>query len=401
MATFCLVLALLGAADPRIQRGQELLVQEKYQQAWVLLAPLAEQGNPEAQYLLGHMLDLGLGTNPDAPSALGWFLKAAEQGHQEAALRAGLAYLEGRGVDPDPEKGVAYLERAAAFGYHPGELALGKALLLGALGEGHGAEAVRWLACAADGGDGEAAEILGVVLANGTPEIARDLPRAVRYLQRAQKAGRTAAAQLLAQLDPAREVVYATEQNVHLLWEAARLGFPDAQFRLAVLGLANVPWGPKREEAKKLMEQAAAGGHPEACYRLLQLWTKEGKSVPAAERERLLRQAAEGGFSPAAFELGQLLAARGSPEALRWLRAAQAAGDVRATLELAQLYFEGKLLPQDSEAAVRELGSLVEHQDPLLRKRAAHLLLRFAQDRKACELAQKLDPTSACPSVGP
>ena len=401
MATICLVLALLGAVDPRIPRGQELLVQERYQEAWALLAPLAEQGNPEAQYLLGHMLDVGLGTNPDAPSALGWFLKAAEQGHQEAALRAGLAYLQGRGVDPNPEKGVAFLEQAAAFGHHPAELALGKALLLGALGEGHGAEAVRWLACAADGGDGEAAEILGVILANGTPEIARDLPRAVRYLQRAKKAGRATAAQLLTQLDPAREVVYATEQNVHLLWQAARLGFPDAQFRLAVLGLANVPWGPKREEAKMLMEQAAAGGHPEACYRLLQLWIKEGKNVPGAERERLLREAAEGGFSPAAFELAQLLAAKGSPETLRWLRAAQAAGDTRATLELAALYLEGKLVPKDYGAAMRELAGLLQHQDPLLRQRAARLLLRFAQDQKACELAQKLDPGSVCASPRP
>ncbi|GBC80159.1 hypothetical protein HRbin09_01393 [bacterium HR09] len=219
----------------------------------------------------------------------------------------------------------------------------------------------------------------------------------MKFLRLAEALGSGKASALLRQLDPAKDAPIATENNVHLLWESARLGFPDAQFRLAVLGLANVPWGPSRQEAIKLLETAAANGHPEACYRWLQYLRKEGPVDPFIE-EQLLRNAATGGFTAASLEFGQILAKRRSPEALRWLRTAYQSGQSRAGLELARLFLDGKILPRDDREARRILLDLKTAEDPAVKKEAAKLLLAYFHDPEACGQAKELDPNAVCGS---
>lgn len=395
----CLLLTLLSAQRP-LEQAKTALAAGEYGQAAAQLRPLAEAGEPEAQYLLGHMLDLGLGFEPDPGKALGWWLKAAEKQYPAALHRAGLAYLQGRGVDPDPQRGVDLLRQAAFWGYHPAEVSLGQALLLNVLGPGYVPEGLRWLSCAADAGDRDAAETVGTLLARGTEETVPDLPRAVKYLRLAEALGSLHAAKLLSELDPAKDAPIATEENVHLLWESARLGFPDAQFRLAVLGLANVPWGPSRKEALKLLETAAANGHPEACYRWLQYLRQQGPVDPFLE-ERLLRNAVTGGFTAASLEFGQFLAKHGSPEALRWLRTAYQAGQSRAGLELARLFLDGKIVPRDDREARRILLDLKKAEDPAVRQEGARLLLAAFHDPEACAQALELDAKAPCSAPGP
>ncbi|BCW93421.1 MAG: tetratricopeptide repeat protein [Acidobacteriota bacterium] len=395
-AILCLLLTLVSTSKP-LDQAKAALSAGDYAKAASKLQPLAEAGDPEAQYLLGHMLDLGLGFEPDPRKALNWWLKAAEKDFPPALHRAGLAYLQGRGVDLDPERGVDLLRQAAFWGYHPAEASLGQALLANSLGPGYVPEALRWLACAAESGDRDAAELLGLVFAKGTEETVPDLPKAVKFLRLAEALGSAKASTLLRQLDPAKDAPIATEQNVHLLWESARLGFPDAQFRLAVLGLANVPWGPSRQEAVKLLETAAANGHPEACYRWLQYLRKKGPVDPLLEEE-LLRNAVTGGFTAASLEFGQILAKRRSPEALRWLRTAYQSGQSRAGLEVARLFLDGKILPRDDREARRILLDLKTAEDPAVKKEAAKLLLAYFHDPEACGQAKELDPNAVCGS---
>lgn len=390
------LLLALALVQPPWSEVQKALDEGDYLRARALLQPPAEAGDPHAMYLLGHLLDAGFGGDPEPRRALALWLQAAEKGHPEASYRAGLAYLHGRGVDPDPERGLEILERAALFGHHPAEREIGKALLASLRGPGHVPEALTWLACAADAGDREAAELLGVALARGTEETLPEPEKAVKYLRLAQRLGSPFASQLLEELNPARDVVVADEAHVHLLRRAAQLGFPDPQFRLAVLGLANVPWGPPREEAKRLLAVAAANGHPEAAYRLLQLRRHEGPPPSPLEAEQLLRQAAEGGFAPASLELGELLAARQSPEAIRFLRLALGAGQKKAALELARIFFEGFMVPADPEEGLRLVASLAEAEDLELRRRGASLLLRFRRDPSACQVAERLHPELRC-----
>lgn len=395
MLTFVLTFLLTGM-QASLEEAKAALTANDYPRAKVLLETLAKKGDPQGQYLLGHLLDLGLGVDADPRAALNWWLAAAKADHPQSLYRAGLAYLHGRGVDPDPNRGFELLEKAALLGAHEAETAIGMALLHNMQGPGHVPEALVWLSCAAEAGDRQAAEALGLIYAKGTDETLADGLQAVRYLRLAENLGSGIATRVLAELNPAVKVRVATENNVHLLWEAARMGYPDAQFRLAVLGLARVPWGPNLREAKKLLETAVVNGHAEAAYRLLLLRRNEGPVPSPVEAEALLRQAATGGFTPAAAELGSLLAARRSPEALRWLRTALQAGHLWAALDLAEAFFTGLNGTANPQEAMKTLSLLINAQDPELKKRAAGLLLRYRQDAKACELAAKLNPIAVC-----
>ena len=51
---------------------------------YLLILPLAEKGNAEAQYYLGSMYDLGYGVEKSEEEAVAWMKKSAEQGYQEA-----------------------------------------------------------------------------------------------------------------------------------------------------------------------------------------------------------------------------------------------------------------------------------------------------------------------------
>lgn len=65
--------------------------------AFRLLKPLAEQGTPEAQSLLGSLYQLGLGTTVDRGEAMRWYRAASDQGVGVASNNlAGMLELDGR-----------------------------------------------------------------------------------------------------------------------------------------------------------------------------------------------------------------------------------------------------------------------------------------------------------------
>ena len=74
---------------------------------------LAEQGDAEAQYLLGGMYDEGYGVNKSDKEALKWWLMAAEQGHAQAQNNLGTGYFDGRGVIQDYEEAAKWWQLAA------------------------------------------------------------------------------------------------------------------------------------------------------------------------------------------------------------------------------------------------------------------------------------------------
>src|SRR6516225_9044929 len=55
--------------------------------------PLAEEGNADAQVLLGRMYMMGQGVNQDRDRALKWFKPAAVQGNADAEFFLGSMYL--------------------------------------------------------------------------------------------------------------------------------------------------------------------------------------------------------------------------------------------------------------------------------------------------------------------
>lgn len=76
----------------------------------------AEQGDPEAQFELGSMYANGYGVSKDEIKAFQWFQKAAEQGHVDAQYNLGEMYADGRGVGKDRDKAVEWYQKASNHG---------------------------------------------------------------------------------------------------------------------------------------------------------------------------------------------------------------------------------------------------------------------------------------------
>ena len=82
--------------------------------------PLAENGNPDAQYSIGYLYVRGEGVLADARTAAKWFRRAAEQGDPDSQLHLGLLYAQGEGVGRDLIEAYKWFSLAYR-GYAPGE----------------------------------------------------------------------------------------------------------------------------------------------------------------------------------------------------------------------------------------------------------------------------------------
>lgn len=92
-----------------------------------LFRPLAEQGDPAAQFWLGAMYDLGRGVPKDFGTAALWYRRAAEQGNPMAQHNLATMYEQGQGVSAEYAlaAAIAWYRRAADQGYAPSQGNLG------------------------------------------------------------------------------------------------------------------------------------------------------------------------------------------------------------------------------------------------------------------------------------
>jgi TPR repeat protein len=81
-----------------------------------LYQPLAENGNPDAQFELGVMYHSGFGAPVDLPKSLFWYRKAAAQHSAKAERNLASAYYNGEGVEKDLAQAAFWFRRAAADG---------------------------------------------------------------------------------------------------------------------------------------------------------------------------------------------------------------------------------------------------------------------------------------------
>ena len=97
ISLLCIALMALCAHADDLQEGRAALASKDYARAMGLLKPLAEQGDPKAQFDLGRMSAQGLGVKQDYVEALKWYRKSAEQGHAGSQRGIGALYLGGGG----------------------------------------------------------------------------------------------------------------------------------------------------------------------------------------------------------------------------------------------------------------------------------------------------------------
>lgn len=136
------------AAQGTLEDGLTAYRGGDYGKAVELWRPLAENGDPIAQYRLGALYAEGKGVVRDDATAMMWFQRSADQGNAEAQYNVGASYAEGLGVARDDGQAAKWFRRAAEQGMAFAQINLG---LLYAAGRGvpqNNVEAMKWLTLA-------------------------------------------------------------------------------------------------------------------------------------------------------------------------------------------------------------------------------------------------------------
>ena len=107
--------------EQQFQQGSEATTRGDYQTTFKFLLPLAEQGNAQAQLMLGNMYANGLGVKQDDVEAVKWYRKAAEQGVANAQAMLGFLYFLGkRGVQVNKSLAKEWFGKACDNGDQDG-----------------------------------------------------------------------------------------------------------------------------------------------------------------------------------------------------------------------------------------------------------------------------------------
>lgn len=102
--------------DMELGSGIAAFEAKQFTRAAGLLSPLAESGDPQAQYRMAIMAQNGLGMLENPLLAFKYMKAAAEAGLDLAQHGLAFMYMEGECTTKDPGKAVDWFEKAAAQG---------------------------------------------------------------------------------------------------------------------------------------------------------------------------------------------------------------------------------------------------------------------------------------------
>ena len=202
-------------------RNKELSLEER-DQAIDEMKRLAENGDTNAQYLMGKLMRDGPLLIPDIVKARYWFEQAAARGHAAAQYALGKLLLSDDAEVHDLQEGLRGLETAAENGNHYAAYRLGKEYLRGKFVERDIDRAVQLLSASASQGNQYAQYVLGKLYLQGK-EVGQDQNAAEYWLTRSAARGNSYAQFLLDHRQSAPSVLLCTVRFLHhisnIFWE--------------------------------------------------------------------------------------------------------------------------------------------------------------------------------------
>jgi TPR repeat protein len=206
----------------------------------------ADQGRSDAQFYLACMHDFGKGVPPDSVAAAKWLTKAADQGHTDAQFNLGVMYEDGIGVLQDPHAAVTWYRKAAEQGHAKAQNNLGAMFVKGQGVSQDYHSAAAWFRKAAAQGDAEGEFNLAVMYENGTG-VPQNPHAAMTWYRLAAKQGHTVAK---ARAEQAQQCAIAQEQTQreqepHVLRDS--IEFAEAFQKLLQEVAANAPGAQHRD----------------------------------------------------------------------------------------------------------------------------------------------------------
>jgi hypothetical protein len=118
LAAFLLGFALTACSSdppPDMNTVQKLINEDRQFEALKLLIPMAQDGNPQAQYELAGFYHYGYVGANDYAKALKWYRASARQGYADAMVGLSVMYLGGQGVAKDRREAFVWLNLASQY----------------------------------------------------------------------------------------------------------------------------------------------------------------------------------------------------------------------------------------------------------------------------------------------
>lgn len=227
----------LAALADDVRDGIEALDRKDFNRALQLIRPLAESGNPFAQWLLGDMYKDGEGLPKDMKMALNWWTKAAAKGLPAAQLSLGDSYAAGQGVPENWSEAVKWWRKAADQDVPRAQTGLGLALYRGHGVQEDKAEAAKWFQKAADAGQTQSQAMLSRMYSFGEGGLKQSFVEAYKWVLIAGDEGKQLTVMQKGMLEAALRV---TERR-----EATRLA---EQWKFEKGKVKNPPPPPVRDE---------------------------------------------------------------------------------------------------------------------------------------------------------
>lgn len=119
--------AVAAPAIADVKTGVDAWQQGDYAKAIAQWRPLAQAGDPDAQFNMAQAYKLGRGVPTDTAAAIGWYRKAAAQGHLRAEDNLGLMLFQ----QGDRTGAMPFLQKAATRGEPRAQYIVGTALFNG------------------------------------------------------------------------------------------------------------------------------------------------------------------------------------------------------------------------------------------------------------------------------
>ncbi len=185
--------------ESKYTMGENLLLNQEYNQAAKWFEEAADQGHVESQIKMGdlnyqgHLQGLmgslySIFTGSQYEEARKWYKKAAEQGSLEAKFKIGESYMYGL---KDPSQSLEWYEKAAEGGYVDSQYRLGNIYKSGGFGlEINNTKSLYWYEKAAEQGKSEAQITLGSCYQSGCLDLDKNLSKAVYWIEKAVEGGR-------------------------------------------------------------------------------------------------------------------------------------------------------------------------------------------------------------------
>ena len=101
---------------PYLNSPKENLIAGNYSAAYSQYLQKANEGDTQAQNIIGNLYLLGLGVEENKHRAARWYLKAALKGNVEAQINLGQSYLNGQGLPRRPLKAMGWFHLARQAG---------------------------------------------------------------------------------------------------------------------------------------------------------------------------------------------------------------------------------------------------------------------------------------------